>query len=68
MNQFTKRSKSFAGIHLLLEKSLHSVHLSMTFERLKNAFSIDFYAVIKHYNAVNDMEYSSGQKTSSLSV
>lgn len=38
----------------------------MRFESSKNDFSIDFCAVIKHYNVVNDMVYSSGQKISNF--
>ena len=66
MNQFQKRSKSFAGTHLFLERSLHSIilHLYRTFERPEDDFSIDLYAVIKHYNVVNSMDYSRGQKIS----
>lgn len=69
MNQFPNRSKSFAGTHLFLDKSLHSItlHLYMTFKRPENDFSIHFHAVTK-YNAVNNMEYSSGQKISSQKV
>ena len=66
VNQFLKRSKSFAGTHIFMERSLHSIilHLYRTFERPEDDFSIELYAVIKNYNVVNSMEYSRGQKIS----
>lgn len=36
----------------------------MTFERPEDDFPIDFHAAVKHHNAVNNMEYSRGQKIS----
>lgn len=37
----------------------------MTFENPESDFSIDFHAVIKLYNVVNDIVYSNRQKMSS---
>lgn len=65
VDQFLKRSKSFAGSFINGKIiTLNCSAFNWTFERPEDDFSIELYAVIKHFNVVNSMEYSRGQKIS----